>query len=195
MIKLYMVRHGTTDYNKKGLYNGWTNTTINLEGYEQCLILKEKLLGIKFDKIITSTLDRTIKSSEIITDNKTELIILEELKEINFGIWEGMNYRDIEKQYPLEWDNWQRQWISYRIPQGESFESFYARVERCFESLLKNCENQCILLVTHEGVMKVITTLLLNMKKEDFWHFSFDFGCYSYYEIYEDFCTIKKINC
>lgn len=196
MTTIYMVRHGETEFNKRKVYYGWSDPLLTPEGEQQCRNVKEKLKKVNFDAIVTSTLERTICSAQIITGTKREnLDMYDELKELNFGLWEGKNYKEIEKCFNEEWICWIKDWIGFCIPEGESFDIFYKRVKTCLIKLLDIYKNKNILLVCHEGTLKIIAILLLNMQIEDYWKFTFEFGMFSKFEIEEDFTVIKKINC
>ncbi|HEY5583286.1 MAG TPA: alpha-ribazole phosphatase [Ruminiclostridium sp.] len=184
MTNIYLVRHGETELNKKKVYYGWTDVPLTLEGEAECKVVGEKLKDIYFQAVITSPLIRTISSSEIITGlNKDEFKIYEELKEINFGIWEKLHYTEIEKAYREEWLKWSKDWQGYCLPEGESFNSFYNRVKLCFNNILEKYKGKTILIVGHQGALKIIATLILNLKVEDFWTLTFQSGSYSHFQI------------
>lgn len=195
MINLYMVRHGETQLNEKKVYYGWTDVPLNSNGVKQCEDLRDKLCDVKFDVVISSSLERALCSAEIISGvNREAIIKYDDLRELNFGKWEQLHYNDIEKKYKVEWQAWTKDWENFCIPGGESFSNLYKRVKVCLEDILKSYRDKTILLVSHEGTLKIITTLLLNMNSEDYWKFTFEFGRYSLYEIQNDFVTIRKIN-
>lgn len=195
MTTIYMTRHGETKLNQKKVYYGWTDEPLSPEGQEQCQQLKEKLANIQFDAVLTSPLKRTISSAEIITGRQDELFMYEELKELNFGKWEKLHYLDIEKNYQQEWDGWCKDWINFCIPDGESFILFHDRVSNCLKKILEVYKNKTLLIVAHEGTLKVISTLLLDLHIKDYWKFTFEFGAYSIFEVQQDGSTIiKKIN-
>ena len=187
MTNIYLVRHGETDLNIKKVYYGWTDVPLTLHGIGECQVVKEKLKGIVFDVVITSPLIRTIQSSEIITGlSKAEFKIYPELKELNFGKWENLHYTDIEKAYNQDWLEWAKDWRGFCIPEGESFNIFYNRVKLCFDKILEKSKGKTILIVGHQGVLKVIAILILNLKVEDFWTFTFEFGTYTLLQIHKD---------
>jgi alpha-ribazole phosphatase len=223
MINLYLARHGQTEMNKKKVYYGWLDVPIDEDGLKQCKQVAEKLSEIEFDVVISSTLKRAYTSANIICRNldtgkieinnegplqKSEapsnvaglhkdkkILKYEELKEINFGKWEGMHYTEVKESYCEAWAFWAKDWINYCIPEGESFLRFYKRVEACFHKILLENQDKTILLVAHEGTLRIIATILLKMKIEDYWSFHFEYGKYSNFEIYPELTVIKKINC
>ena len=196
MTRLYLCRHGETDLNIKKVYYGFTDVSLNTLGKIHCENVKEKLREVNFDLVISSPLKRAMESAEIISPlNSSEIISYEGLREINFGKWENKHFKDIEKEYKEEWKLWLEDWINFSFPGGENFKSLYLRVKTCIEDILIDYEGKTILLVAHEGTLKIIALIFMNMKMEDYWRLTFEFGTYSMFEINEGFGILKKINC
>lgn len=191
-----MMRHGETVLNQQKVYYGWTDVPLSPQGEEQCQQLKKILTTVKFDAVLASPLQRAMSSAHIVTSEQQDLCIYEDLKELNFGKWEGLHYLDIEKNDQKAWTGWCTDWINFCIPGGESFQLFYDRVRECFQKILETYPNKRILLVAHEGTLKVISLLLLKLPQQDYWNFTFEFGAYSMFELGENGATtIKRINC
>lgn len=195
-IYLYLVRHGETDLNKKSVYYGKLDPEINEKGIKQSENLKNSLENIKFDVVVASPLKRTLKSAVIISGlEEEEIVKVPGFKEINFGLWEGMNYKEVMRKYPKDWANWSEDWINYTIPQGENFKKFYFRVEDSINNIINENQDKRILIVAHEGSLKAIALKLLKMPLEAYWNFSFEFGHFSMFEIKDGFAILRKINC
>ena len=196
MMKLYMARHGETDLNNKNVYYGWTDIKLTSNGELQCTQLKGKLKDFKFDVVISSPLERALKSAQIISGiNIVNIVKMDNLKEMNFGNWEEMNYLDVKSKYSDDWQSWTDDWQGFCIPGGESFNMLYQRVKKALNEITKKYSGKSLLLVGHEGTLRIIALILLNMKSEDYWKFSFEFGKYSHFEIQEDITIIRKVNC
>ncbi|MBK5242887.1 MAG: alpha-ribazole phosphatase [Clostridium sp.] len=195
MITLYMARHGETKSNKDKVYYGWTDVPLTCNGVKQCEGLRDKLCNVDFDVVISSSLERALNSAEIIGDVKRECIAAYAgLKELNFGKWEELHYKDIEEKYNDDWNCWTHDWENFCIPEGESFSGLYKRVKTCLYEILEKYKDKTILLVCHQGTLRIISTILLNMKVSDYWSFTFEFGMFTLFEIQEDLTIIKKIN-
>lgn len=195
MINLYMARHGETKLNKEKVYYGWTDVPLTFNGVKQCEGLRDKLSNVEFDAVISSFLERALNSAEIIsTKARDNIAIYDRLKELNFGKWEKLHYRDIEERYNEDWLSWINDWENFCIPRGESFSDLYKRVKECFEEILERYKDKTILLVCHEGTLRIISTILLNMKVADYWSFTFEFGMFTLFEIQDELAIIRKIN-
>ncbi len=194
-MKLYLVRHGATELNKKQLFQGWGDSGLSNEGEEQCRRLREKLPGISFDVIISSPLPRALHSAQLITGMAPEQIVVQDgLRELNFGNWEGRHFQEIMAEQPEEWAAWREDWQNYCIPEGESFQFFYHRVKTEFEKILKLYDQKNILIISHGGTLRVIAGLLLRMNPEDFWRLAFDCGCYTMFEFNRTVPVLRKFN-
>ena len=96
MAKLYLVRHGETDYNNTMRFQGQTDIPLNQTGVEQAEKLAAFFKDIPLDAVYSSSLQRAGKTAEIIAEAKgLEPVSLDALKEMSFGIWENMNSSDI----------------------------------------------------------------------------------------------------
>lgn len=196
MTRLYLARHGETNLNIKKVYYGFTDVYLNKLGKIHCENIREKLSEVSFDVVVSSPLERAIQSAEIISSlNRSEIISYEGLKELNFGKWENKHFKELQAEYEVEWKLWIEDWINFSFPQGENFKALYARVKACLEEILLSYEGKNILLIGHDGTLKIITMILLNMNMEDFWRLTFEFGAYSMFEINEGFGILKKFNC
>ncbi len=89
MNKIYVVRHGETDWNKNGICQGKTNISLNENGIAQAKVLKDKINVNLIDICYVSPLNRTIETAKIITNNKLDLIIDDRIVERGFGTLEG----------------------------------------------------------------------------------------------------------
>ena len=89
-MKIYLVRHGETDWNQAGLLQGQTDIALNAQGLEQAHDAAERLKKVPFEIAFCSPLIRAKRTAEIIIgDRKITLTTDERLRELNFGPWEG----------------------------------------------------------------------------------------------------------
>ncbi len=195
MTLLYLVRHGETELNTKGVYYGWTDCTLSDHGVQQGINVAALLKDVTFDKVISSPLKRACKTAEIVSGLSEEKICLDDrLKELNFGFWEGKHYQTIQANDQKNWDLWVNDWKKAAPPAGESFENMYRRVEESLNEILKNYEGQNVLVVTHQGCLRIMMCILLKMTCESYWRFTFEHDAYSLIEIEQGYGIVKKIN-
>ncbi|GCF95217.1 histidine phosphatase [Enterococcus florum] len=176
-MKIYLMRHGETDYNQQKLFYGMTDAALNSTGREQALQLKEKLLDLSDQlHVYTSTLSRTIETAELIFPSQ-KIRALSQLNEKGFGKWEGMNAQQIQLRFPREWQLWLDEPFEYTPPEAEEFASFKQRVLACFHRLLQ--EDKDLAIVGHLGVLRVLLSELTN---QSFWEIELEQGNYTLLE-------------
>ena len=164
-MDIVFVRHGRTEMNTKGLFSGHLDDVLSLEGKSDAKYNKEILKDKEFQSIYTSPLKRAVETSQILGYKAIED---SRLKEINFGIFEGLSYDEITRKYPIEAKLWSEDFINYKIPKGESFMELYERVADFLYEVSHKSENT--LVVTHEGVIKCALCYIFE-KPEYFYRF------------------------
>lgn len=122
----------------------------------------------------------------------------ERLCEQDFGIFEGLTYRELTKRYPEQLDAWNRDYFGYRIPEGESFLDVRRRVELFFGDLKERAatagRESALLLVAHKGTLGHFLAVSLGLPPEGYWNFVFEQGCYSRIDLEDGYAIIRKLN-
>lgn len=139
---IYITRHGETDWNVEGRCAGRTDIELNGTGIEQAKEIKEKLAGIKFDKVFSSPLKRSYQTAKIISN--IDITIDDRLIERCNGQLEGKLRSDAPKDINFNDPN-----VGYGI---ESIIDFRKRIEDFCKELEENYKNKNVLVVTHAGV-------------------------------------------
>jgi alpha-ribazole phosphatase len=192
MIRFYLVRHGETEYNQKGCYYGWTDCGLSERGILQAEKLKEAFERIHIDQVICSDLKRAAETARRMLP--IEPLRDARLRELNFGHWEGLNYREIMEKYPTDWKAWTEDWIKGAPTEGESFLCMWERITACMEEGLEKYKDKSIAIVAHNGSLRIIASYLLGMAPEKQWCFDFEQGKYSLLEWQEGQCVIRNVN-
>lgn len=168
-MKIYLIRHGETDWNQAGLLQGQTDIALNAQGLEQAREAAERLKEVPFEIAFCSPLIRAKRTAEtIIGDRKITLTTDERLRELNFGPWEGVDIRTIKDAASQPFTNPG----SYIPPEGaESFAQLYKRSGEFVDQVLLPLEGtyETVLVVAHGGVNRSILNPVLNIPVDDFW--------------------------
>ena len=196
MTELYIIRHGETELNTTGVYYGWTDCGLSEKGVMQSEDLADILQNVSFDAVISSSLIRAVVTAVVVSGFAPEEIIRDDrLRELNFGDWEGIHHKEIKEKHKEAWENWRSDWKNAAPPGGESFSEMYVRVKSCIEDILREYKGKRVLVVSHQGAMRIIPMILLGFPEEAYWSFTAEQGRYSQYEIDDmGHCTIKRIN-
>ena len=159
-MKLYFTRHGQTEWNVSGKLQGWGNSNLTDKGIESAIKLSHRLKDVEFEYIYSSPLERALETAKLIKGNRDiEIRILDDLREIGFGSWEGMKFDIIKERYPDEFDIYLNKPHLYKPVDGESFEEVYRRVESVLNKILST-KTENVLLVTHGVIVKVLTSII-----------------------------------
>lgn len=153
-MKLYIIRHGETDWNAKKLLQGGSETVLNEKGRKLAVLTGEALKGISFARAYSSPLYRAMETAELVLgDSGTELVPEPRIREISFGIYEGKCYHPDHMEVPAEMiDAFFHHPEMYKTPeQGESFEEILARTHAFYEELIhdKSLEHANVLISAH----------------------------------------------
>jgi alpha-ribazole phosphatase len=170
-MNLYFVRHGETQLNKDKVYYGSLNCGLTEKGKEQALKVKELLKGVEFNAVYASERKRTSLTADLLLGENEIVKIDKRINEINFGDFEGKGYQEICETYPIESKEWENDWKGFCPPKGESYKTFYKRVESFMEEVIKSDENN-ILIVTHGGVIRAAYSYVLGGNLDFYWKFA-----------------------
>ena len=172
---LYVVRHGESVFNTEGRYGGFIDTPLTSKGLEQANRLAVKLNEIHFEIIITSSLTRARQTAEIIKEFfDVPLIVSDEFKERNLGVYGGLTQEEIIKKHLDLWKRkCTRQWNDAPT-NGETYQQFDERITKALLNLEKEYPEKSVLLVTHGYVSRVINRHYKNLSFDEM--HSFDLG-------------------
>jgi len=162
--KIYLIRHGQTDFNLSGIVQGsGIDSPLNALGVQQAGSFFNMYQHISFDKVYTSTLQRSVQSVTSFIDKGITHEAYEGLNEINWGSKEGTKITPDEDDY-YRWllKQWQSNEISLRIDGGESPEDVAVRQRVVIKTILDRDEEQTILICMHGRAIRVLLCQLLN---------------------------------
>ncbi len=170
MGKFILIRHGQTDMNKDQLYYGRLDVPINETGKEQAENTRKNLieLEIDYDKIYSSPMKRAYETAEIVNYKNLEIEKDDELREMDFGIFEGLSYKEIMKKYPEEMEKLKKDWKTYSYVTGENPFMLQKRALKFLEKIDKNKNN---MVVTHWGIICTLLSFLFSSELEGYWKY------------------------
>jgi len=179
MVKqIYLIRHGKTEWNGEKAYIGQTELPLSKEGIEQSEKLKDYFSDIPLGKAYTSPLERCVNTMEIILAGRViPKILVDELKEINMGDWEGMPFSEIKRTDPEAYEKRGLAIDRFTPPNGESFIDLQQRVMPVFERIVREEPTENILIIGHSGVNRVILSTILGLNLRDILKLSLPYGC------------------
>ncbi len=179
--QLILVRHGETVLNVAGIAQGWNDSALSPAGAEQVRRLAERLAAAGVDAIYSSPLQRALSTAQAISAaTGLDIHILGELREMNYGGWEGRSFMEVRHE---DADVYHR-WIAdpdAPCPRGESHNEVRRRMERAFEIIRatngsNNGEKAAkrVVVVTHGTAIRVAATALMELPVMASRHFAQD---------------------
>lgn len=159
--KLILIRHGETEWNKELRFQGSTDIPLCEEGIQQAKLVSNKLNG-NFDVVYASPLDRAYQTAKIISESKSMTpIIYEDLREINFGPWEGHTLAQIEELYPDDFYTWRNDPVDGFFTGGDkSLKEVSIRCQNAILDIVNHNKGKTILIVAHGGILRAGLTRL-----------------------------------
>lgn len=199
MGRIYLIRHGMTEWNKEQRSQGCSNDIpLSEEGKQQARGIGMRLKDIELDCIYSSRLQRAWQTAEEIGGwHNLSVIPADEFIEINFGVWEGMKVSDMKEQYGKLFEGWRQAPATVQIPGAEMLGQVQ---KRCMDKLffiLKEAPDQNIAIVSHGISIKVIIAGLLHMDLNRIHRIRQDntaLNIFEYNEGIVDIITINDIN-
>lgn len=161
--KIILIRHAQTEWNQEKRYLGRTDIGLSPEGIKQAQGLSQQLKKEKIHKAYSSDAKRALHSAELCLEGfaieKTP-----ELREINFGVFEGLTHQQIIAEHPQVYRQWLKDPLKTAIPEGEKFTDFQKRVLNTLETIISGNNHKTIAIVTHAGPIKVILNNIMPAK-------------------------------
>jgi len=208
MIRLLLVRHGVTEWNQAGRWQGQQDIPLGELGRRQAAQLGDRLQSEAIDAVYTSDLARARETAAVALAGRD--VPVEEapmLREMSFGAWEGLRYDEIATHFPGDWDAWVRDPVGSPTTKGESLGQLRERLTTFYESVAEPMSKlgeprdwfsyraagqsgaerpRTLLFVTHGGPVRVLLTALLDIPAERYWGFTIRPASLSILDVYPE---------
>ena len=163
-MKIYVTRHGETEWNVLNKVCGLTDVDLTEKGISQANALADKIQSLQIDVIISSPLKRAYETGRIVSDRCGVLILTDDrLIEQNYGIYEGVDRKDPD--FLANKRN-----FAYRYPGGESMMQLAYRVYGLLDEIREKYSGKNVLIVAHGGICRVINTYFKDMTNDEYFH-------------------------
>ena len=191
MSRCFLVRHGETEWNAQGRIQGQSDPSLNAAGKRQARRLGLRLASVPFAEASCSDLRRCSETAAgiLLGSNDVRLQEMPELREKNFGAWEGLTFREVEARYPDLYRNWLTAGDpSFAPPGGESDLQLYSRADTVVDRLreTRTGSGGNLLVVTHGGTLRALIACLLGLPAQKMWKFRFANTGLSVVSLFED---------
>jgi alpha-ribazole phosphatase len=220
---LYLVRHGETEGGETRRYKGSIDVPLSDKGMSQIressLFIREYLANsgssghlsylrdihgsesasppneLQMKAIYCSSLSRARTSAEIIAGPfDLEPVLIPDLRERSFGLWEGMTFLEIKEQYPSEFTAWAENPLKYSPPGGENTLEVRDRVISSLSGILESHKGEHVVVVAHGGVNRIILCHILGIPLENIFRIEQDHAGVNIIEFWDKYPVIKLLN-
>ncbi|MFH0768349.1 MAG: histidine phosphatase family protein [Chloroflexota bacterium] len=195
MSRLLLVRHGITEFNSTRRFAGYSDCEMSAAGSEQVEKLRDRLVNEKIDAIYSSDLRRALSTAQLISNGRSKNIVAcSELRECNYGKAEGLTFGEIQSSYPDVAESITNFNLRLKFPGGESLQEFIERTSRFLDRLNKHDPSETILIVSHNGPLRVLVWHLLGISQEHWWQIRIDNASLTVVETYPNGAIVNVLN-
>ncbi|MDK2815126.1 MAG: phosphoserine phosphatase [Thermoanaerobacter sp.] len=189
--RLYIVRHGQSEWNLHNKMQGIQDIDLTPTGLKQAKLLASRLKNEKIDCIYSSDLKRAYITAQIIAKEfGLEVHKVSELREMSFGIWEGLTAEEINELYKEIYTLWKTNPIKANIEKGETLEEVQKRMLKKTWEIVKENDGKNILIVSHGTSIKALILGLLGIELSFYPKFRLDNASLNIIDVKEDGKTV-----
>lgn len=157
MKYVLLIRHGQTDWNVEGRWQGMVDIPLNETGREQARQLAAHLKGRKLNAVYSSDLQRAAETARIIGEAvgltpKTD----ERLREMHLGVFQGLTHAEQSAKFPELVIDMRKNYLDFQVPEGETRRQMQTRAYTALMEIVTNESDGEIALVTHGGVIRML---------------------------------------
>jgi alpha-ribazole phosphatase len=174
-MELLLVRHGEVAGELRGRCYGRLDVPLSDEGRAQARALAERLSSTDVAAVVSSPRVRARDTAtSIARPHAVQVATLDQLCELDFGVFEGLTYEEIEATWPELYERWMTQPTAVEFPGGETFADLRARVADAVSGLRRSYEGRTVVAVTHAGVVRTVVATALGMPDDRIFDLSVD---------------------
>ncbi|ARV58716.1 histidine phosphatase family protein [Nostocales cyanobacterium HT-58-2] len=175
-VRLLLVRHGETEWNRQTRFQGQIDVPLNDNGRQQAQKAGQFLKDVGIDFAVSSSMVRPKETAEVILQYHTgvNLELQDGLREISHGLWEGKLEKEIEQEFPGELHRWRTIPAQVQMPEGENLQQVWERSVAAWESIVQAALAKQLktgLVVAHDATNKTLLCHVLGLSSEYFWNF------------------------
>jgi len=169
--KLLLIRHGETEWSKDDRFTGISDVGLNTVGRNQAFALAHRLtfLSNSISAVFSSPMKRSMETAQIIADQLgLSVQVVSELKELNYGVWEGLKRKEILTRFIKEYELWANDPIACSPPEGETGQALVERALPAIERLIAGQEEKTFIVVAHKTINRLIICSLLGIPLKNY---------------------------
>jgi probable phosphoglycerate mutase len=170
--RMLLVRHGETNWNREGRFQGQIDIPLNTNGLAQAEAARQFLADVPLSRAYTSPMARPRQTAEriLVEHPGVPLTCQSGLVEIGHGLWEGQLEREIAATWPELLADWKRAPHTVQMPEGENLQQVWDRSLAAWHRIARSLHpDETALVVAHDAVNKTILCSMLGLGPESIW--------------------------
>jgi alpha-ribazole phosphatase len=177
MTRIWLIRHGEPVEEARNRCYGSFDFELSAAGRMQMAQVSEYLKPEPVAAVYTSPLSRALESARIIAAaHSCPVEVMSDLREIDFGEFEGLQYDEIATRYPELYRQWMETPTEVRFPNGECFSGMRARVLKAFDAIQRERAGQTAAIVSHGGINRILIAWALQMPDNSIFRLAQDYA-------------------
>jgi len=184
MTRIYLIRHGETEWNREEIFRGRADIPLNRTGRRGARAAARALRNYRIAEIFSSPLSRAWETARpLAADRNLKIIPAPALIDIDFGKWQGIPKEKIRENQARLYRIWEKHPEKMQFPGGESLARVRSRAVKFLRRFSRAAPEQEIALVSHRVVLKLLALSLLGLNNSHFWEVQLDPASVSTFEI------------
>ena len=192
---LWLIRHPEPEAAAEGRCYGSKDWERSETGLSQARAIAAQLASEPLAAIYTSPRRRCVEAANLLAAGRTcAAVVMEPLRELDFGEFEGRLYEEIESLYPALYREWMERPTEVQFPGGESFSQMRSRVLAAADGLRARHAGEAVALVTHGGVNRIIVADALGMPPAHIFRIAQRYGAVNRIRYFGDTPLVELVN-
>jgi alpha-ribazole phosphatase/probable phosphoglycerate mutase len=195
MTRIWLIRHGEPADEARHRCYGSLDVGLSEKGQEQMKHVAEYLKTEPITAIYTSPRSRAQQGARTLASSVSQSIeIIDDLREIDFGDFEGLPYDEISVRYPDLYRKWMEKPTEILFPNGESFPAMRTRVLKVFEAIQRTHDGQTVAVVSHGGVNRIVLADALQISDKYIFRLAQDYGAINLLAFMDGLPVVQLLN-
>ena len=192
-MKIYVVRHGETAWNREEVFRGRKDIPLNDVGIRQAERTGRFFADKEVSAIYSSPLARARQTASAISEAKGLPVKVDDaFTDMNFGPWEGLSLAAVQERFPQLLDTWRKSPHRFRIQEAEILARVRKRIRRGLKEAMR--DGPIVVIVTHRVVCKLLVLHFLDVSNRFFWKIKCDPASITLAEQIGEEYTLSMVN-
>jgi alpha-ribazole phosphatase len=192
--RLVLVRHGEPEQSMRGRCYGRLDVSLSARGRAQMNAMRRELAAAPITAFYSSSLRRAVESANILASGRGSVTMCEDLREMDFGGFEGLTYCEIAERFPALYKRWMAAPTTVAFPGGELFDGMVRRVRAAIDNIRTAHPSRAVAVVSHAGVNRIALGSALGLEPGRLFAFDQSYACVNVIDYFGDTPVVRLVN-